>query len=40
LAFGFFTDIGLAIIMVAFYSVSLQLVALLLLRKAVGKIGW
>jgi len=37
LAFGFFTDIGFAIIMVAFYSVGLQLVALLLIKKAVGK---
>ncbi len=33
LAYGFFTDTGLTIFEVAFYSISLQLVALLLLRK-------
>lgn len=33
LAYGFFTDTGLTIFEVAFYPISLQLVALLLLRK-------
>ncbi len=37
LAYGFFTDVNLIITAVTFYSVSLQLVALMLLRRAVGK---
>ncbi|MBO3809940.1 MAG: MFS transporter [Candidatus Brockarchaeota archaeon] len=39
LAYGFFTDTGFAITAVAFYSISLQLVALLLLRKTFSKAG-
>lgn len=37
LVYGFFTDIGLMIIIVAIYSISLQAVALILLRKAIKK---
>jgi len=37
LVFGFFTDVGLTIIIVAIYSISLQAIALLLLRKAIVK---
>jgi MFS family permease len=37
LVYGFFTDVGLTITVVAAYSISLQAVALLLLRKAIGK---
>ncbi|MEM2488173.1 MAG: MFS transporter [Thermoproteota archaeon] len=37
LAYGFFTDTGLTVFAVAFYSVSLQLAALLFLRKTFSK---